>query len=78
MESVLQYLVNPFGVAVVAIIFGCLAGICSSIATAWQRVRRAEIEATLKHRMLEQGMSADDIKKVLESGRTGSRASKEE
>jgi len=78
MERVLQYLVNPFGIAVVAIIFGCLAGICGSIATAWQRVRRAEIEAMLKHRMLEQGMSADDIKKVLESGRTGSRSSKEE
>ena len=76
MERVLQYLVNPFGVAVVAIIFGCLAGICGSIAAAWQRVRRAEIEAMLKHRMLEQGMSADDIKKVLESGQ-GSKACKE-
>ena len=77
MERLLQYLVNPFGIAIVAIVFGCLAGICGSIATAWQRVRRAEIDAMLKHRMLEQGMSADDIKKVLESGQTLSRASKE-
>ncbi len=38
------------------------------IAKTWGRIRRAEMEAMLKHKMLDQGMSAEDIKKVLESG----------
>jgi hypothetical protein len=34
----------------------------------WYRLRRLEISAALKHEMLERGMSADDICKVLEAG----------
>jgi hypothetical protein len=33
----------------------------------WQKTRRAEIDASLKQDMLQRGMSADDIKTVLES-----------
>lgn len=34
----------------------------------WRRAREAEIQATLKSQMLEQGMSADDIERVLAAG----------
>jgi hypothetical protein len=42
--------------------------VTATIAKTWGRVRRAEMDALLKHKMLDQGMSAEDIKKVLESG----------
>jgi hypothetical protein len=32
----------------------------------WARVRKAEIEASLKHEMIQRGMSADEIVSVLE------------
>jgi hypothetical protein len=31
----------------------------------WYKVRQAEIEASLKHDMLQRGMSAEDIERVL-------------
>ncbi len=46
---------------------GILVAVVSIVSHQWSKVRRAELDATLKHRMLEQGMSADDIKKVLEA-----------
>ena len=46
-----------------AIIFGTLTSY-------WQQVRVAEIEASLKHAMLERGMSAEEIKTVLEASAT--------
>ena len=33
----------------------------------WQKTRRAEIDAALKQDMLQRGMSADDIRTVLEA-----------
>jgi hypothetical protein len=47
---------------------GILIGIVGTIAGVWQKVRHAEMEASLKHKMLDQGMSADDIQKVLDAG----------
>jgi hypothetical protein len=37
------------------------------IAYYWFQYRKAELEATLKHAMIERGMSAEDIKMVLEA-----------
>jgi hypothetical protein len=37
------------------------------IAVQWRRVRVAEIEGALKKQMLERGMTAEDIEKVLEA-----------
>jgi hypothetical protein len=34
----------------------------------WRKVREAETEASLKHAMLERGMSADEIATVMNSG----------
>lgn len=52
-------------VPVVAITTGGLIAVTAIIASFWHKMRRAEYEASLKHKMLDQGMSAEDIQKVL-------------
>jgi hypothetical protein len=59
---------SEYAIPIVAIVSGCSVGICATISASWRRIRQAEINAALQHKMLEQGMSADDIKKVLEAG----------
>ena len=39
----------------------------------WSRVRRASLEAELKQEMIRQGMSADEICRVIESRAPGHR-----
>jgi hypothetical protein len=68
MEILREFLHSAFAIPLVAITSGCLVVICTSVAKQWRRVRQAEIDAALKHKMLEQGMSADDIQKVLDAG----------
>ena len=51
-----------------AMVGGLLCGITAILAGTWQKVRRAEITAALKQEMLSRGMSADDIRTVLEAG----------
>jgi hypothetical protein len=60
-------------IPLVAVVGGLLCGIIGIIAGTWQKVRREEIAAALKHDMLNRGMSADDIRTVLEASSTGSR-----
>ena len=61
----LQLLTNPL-----FLIFApaTLVPITAILAHFWHKGRRDSIEATLKHDMLERGMSADDIVKVLQAG----------
>jgi hypothetical protein len=56
------------GIGICGIAMSCIVIVTAIISKTWGRVRRAEMEALLKHKMLDQGMSAEDIKKVLESG----------
>jgi hypothetical protein len=49
-----------------AIIFGTMT-------SQWRRVRIAELEASLKHEMIQRGMSADEICQVLQASSKGSR-----
>jgi hypothetical protein len=55
-------------IAFVAVAGGLLCGITAIIAGCWQRVRRAEMATALKQDMLNRGMSADEIRTVLEAG----------
>jgi hypothetical protein len=44
-----------------------------TVAHYWYQLRKAELDASLKHDMLQRGMSAEDIARVLEApGRRGS------
>jgi hypothetical protein len=47
-------------IPIVGIVFGTTTG-------AWSQVRRAEIDAALKHDMLQRGMSAEEIRTVMEA-----------
>lgn len=47
-------------IPILGIVFGTVTGYLT-------RVRRAEIEASLKMEMLQRGMSAEDIKMVIEA-----------
>ena len=50
---------------------GALVAIVSVVTAYWHKVRQSEMEAALKHKMLDQGMSADDIMKVLGASSAG-------
>jgi hypothetical protein len=66
----LQVLTNP-----VFIIFASLTitSVVSTLAVQWRKVRQAEMEAALKQEMIQRGMSADDIQKVMEASAHRSR-----
>lgn len=56
-------------VALVAIVSFVLMVVLIVASVQWRKVRVADIEATLKMQMLEQGMSAADVQAVLDAGR---------
>jgi hypothetical protein len=64
-------------IGLVAVAGGLLCGIIAIlggiIGGAWQRVRKAEIEAGLKQEMLNRGMSAEEIRTVIDAGTKRSR-----
>jgi len=53
----------------VFLVFACITvvSVVPTVAYYWHKVRKAELEASLKHEMIERGMSAADIKQVLEA-----------
>jgi surface antigen len=64
-------------ISMVAIVMGPLIAIVAIVSASWARVRRAEthvqiaeMEAALKQQMIERGMSADEIVRVLEAGQS--------
>lgn len=59
MEAVLT---NPF---FLVFAFLTLTNVAFAISYYWYKARRAEIDAALKHEMLQRGMSADEIARVL-------------
>jgi hypothetical protein len=56
-------------IGLVAVAGGLLCGLSAIVMGIWHEVRRTEINAALKRDMLDRGMSAEEIRIVLESGR---------
>jgi len=54
----------------VSIVGGLICGIVTIIATYWYSSHKVDIAAKLKTDMLDRGMSAEEIKTVLEAGST--------
>jgi hypothetical protein len=52
-----------------ALVGWSLVEMVSRITQQWRRVRIAEIEASLKQQMIERGMSASEIERVLHASR---------
>lgn len=48
-----------------------IMSVASTATYYWHKVRRAEIEASLKHEMIERGMSAAEIERVLQASSRG-------
>jgi hypothetical protein len=64
-----QFLGSPASAPAIGAVgmFICIAVISvgCTVAVQWRKVRQATLEAELKRDMIQQGMSADDIVKVL-------------
>ena len=56
-------------VAIVAIGGSFLVGIIGTLAKNWRKARENEHLAVLKQSMVEKGMSAEDIERVINAGR---------
>ena len=52
-------------------VFVTFVSIVKVIGRTWRGIREAEIAAALKRDMLERGMSAEDIRSVIEAGSKG-------
>jgi hypothetical protein len=74
-----DFLRSPVAISALGVVgmFICIAAIAIGCTVAVQRrkAHQAELEADLKKDMLERGMSADEIVKVLEASATASRKS---
>jgi hypothetical protein len=55
-------------IGLVAVGGGLLCGIIAIIMGVWHETRKAELAASLKQDMLNRGMSADEIRMVMDSG----------
>ena len=55
-------------IAFLSISGGMLIGLVSIILGIWHRIRAEEIAAELKRDMLDRGLSAEEIKTILEAG----------
>ncbi len=62
------FIENPWLVVVtLAMLIPILGIIFGTVTTYLRKTRQAELDASLKHAMLERGMSAEEIKLVLEA-----------
>jgi hypothetical protein len=59
---------SPLGVAGVTVIAIITMGIVATLVREWRKVRVAEQAAALKQAMIQKGMSAADIERVLKAG----------
>jgi hypothetical protein len=64
-EIVLQLIQQGYIVPIVVVGMLTVGVAALAVTRAWHKVRVAELEAALKHKMLEQGMSPAEIERVL-------------
>jgi hypothetical protein len=55
------------------ILIGLVCGLAGILTGCWEKIRRTEIAAALKRDMLNRGMSAEEIRTVIEAGSKYSR-----
>lgn len=78
MEQFLARLPSDDLTAIVFFVLAFLAGMIVWLSLQWRLHRRTEIEAVLKQEMLNRGMSADEIVRVLRAPVSGGCAGAEE
>jgi len=52
----------------IAIVMGCLTGIAVIIGVCWIQVEKTKSKNELKRSMVERGMSAEEIERIIEAG----------
>lgn len=60
-------------IGLVAVGGGLLCGIIAILAGVWHKIRTTEIEVALKQDMLNRGLSAEEIRTVIDAGTKRSR-----
>jgi hypothetical protein len=50
------------------VVGGAVCSAVGGVAVQWRKARQAEVEAGLKAQMIERGMSAEEIERVIQSG----------
>jgi hypothetical protein len=73
MSEFLQHWDSAYLIPITAIVVGCLTGIICRISDNWRKVRMSEMELGLKQDMLQRGMSAEEIDRVMTASSTGRR-----
>ncbi len=71
MDDLLRRMDPALLIPISAIVLGCLMGMVIATVKYWSDVRRTELETALKQQMLSRGMSAAEIKQVLEASASG-------
>ena len=60
---------GPEIVPVIALVGGMLVAVVGILAGVWHKNRRIELEIALKQDMLNRGMSAEDIERVIKASK---------
>jgi len=78
MDKFFQSLVNsgsPFGMIVMVVLIGSLVGVISTIASQIRLYATHRADANLKREMVERGLSAEEIERIIAAKSPGGRAS---
>ncbi len=54
-----------FGMPQIAVIMGCLIPIVGVIASAWYKAQKVRSDNQLKQTLVDRGLSADDIERII-------------
>ena len=54
--------------SLLTVLIGCGLALAVVVVVQWRMLKQAEIEATLKQDMIAQGMSAEEIERILNAG----------
>ena len=76
MQEFLHALSGPNGellIPVVMAVVGGIIAVCAIVMVQWRKHRLAEMEISLKQEMVQRGMSAEDIERVLAAGHSAQR-----
>ena len=69
-EFPFEILTSPFGWLSLMVVGWAITGVVGSIMSNWRKVREAEQSAALKQSLVDKGMSAADIERVLNAGKS--------
>ena len=64
-----QFWQSLFGMPQIAIVMGCLIPIVGIVSSYWYKAQKMRSENALKNRLIERGLSAAEIERIMAAGR---------